>query len=130
MENDEYERLMYGGVPVAFCNDEEQAAFFAFVLEAAGITAVTLRRNVKLDTRPPQVFVAPNDEQRARLLLSQPVAPEVLEEWQLMEEDNEKEWAAPACPVCQDSDPMLESSEPFNQWHCEACGHRWAEKGL
>lgn len=70
-----------------------------------------------------RVAVPADRAEEAERIASQPVPQEIVEE----SKTEIPEYEAPKCPACGAVDPVLEDTEPSNQWLCEACGNEWSE---
>jgi hypothetical protein len=70
-----------------------------------------------------RVFVAADQLEQARLVAAQPIPQDIVEE----SEAEPSDYVSPTCPGCGTADPVLESTDPVNAWHCEACGRDWTE---
>jgi hypothetical protein len=100
------------------CGTAEGAKRVRATLAGAGIES-WLRKPGLLGA--PEVMVAADQLEEARVILSQQISPEILE----ASEIEEPEFVPPVCPRCRTADPVLESAEPVNSWLCEACGQQW-----
>ena len=97
-------------------NDFDEAYVAQSILRSAGIDSeIPNSEIIAIDT--PRLIVAPDDYNAAQLILSQ--APTASSE--------EAGFSGPPCPKCGTPDPVLESVEPTNQWHCEACNNTWTD---
>jgi hypothetical protein len=70
-----------------------------------------------------QVLVAADQLDQARAIASQPIPQDIIED----SETEIPEYKVPKCPKCGAEDPILESVEPSNTWHCEQCDAQWTE---
>jgi hypothetical protein len=71
----------------------------------------------------PQVVVAADQLEEARVIASRPIPQEIIEDSKLVVPD----YVVPECPKCGAGDPTLESSDPSNHWRCEDCGAEWSD---
>ncbi len=120
-----HNQLTMGGVTVAECPTREDAYFLVYVLREQGIRSAVSLPVGPLDLRGPLVKVAPDDEQQARFVLSQPVPAGKREAY-----DSELEVEPPPLPrclVCHSPDVVLDGVDEVNHWRCEVCGHRWTD---
>ncbi|MGI8770108.1 MAG: hypothetical protein ACR2JE_01590 [Acidobacteriaceae bacterium] len=117
--------LQKGGVSVCECETSQEAELYCYVLELAKIKGVVLRRGEKFDLRLPQVRVAPDDAERAKALLSQPIPDATRKDFE--EQFISGDFEIPACKRCGSADVLLEAVEPTNQWRCDKCGARWQD---
>jgi hypothetical protein len=115
--------LTIGGVTVAECSREDDAWFLVRTLEEQGVWSAVLLPDTDLDLRGPQVRVAPDDEEKARLILAQPIPSGKREEYEL-ESEIEPE-PLPVCPMCGAPDLILQGVDQVNHWRCDACGTKW-----
>jgi len=105
------------------CLDRQQAGQLAEVLRQAGIESWIQTPYSAFGLLYPRVFVAADQLDQAREIADRPI-PQVI----AREADVEPaEYEPPCCPKCGVEDPVLESSDPTNQWLCEACGAQWAD---
>lgn len=65
--------LTIGGVTVAECGTPDDAGFLVQILQEEGIRSAVLLPHKRMDLRGYQVRVAPDDEVRAKLILSTPI---------------------------------------------------------
>jgi ribosomal protein S27AE len=119
------EDLSLGGVTVREFDTVGEANLAGYVLDLAGIHAVTVDQSGKFDLRLPSVRVAPEDAQKAATILAQPISADVRGDYEAMQ--SLPDFEAPVCPRCSSGEGMLEAFEPMNQWLCGACGHRWQD---
>jgi hypothetical protein len=124
-EDDFFQDLRLGGVTVREYDTVNDAKLAGYVLDLAGIRAVTVQSNDSFDLRLPFVRVAPEDAEKAATILAQPISAKIRAEFEAMR--NLPDFEAPACPRCSCSEALLEAFEPTNQWLCEECGHRWKD---
>jgi hypothetical protein len=117
--------LHLGGVTVREYDTLKEASIASYVLELAGIESVIGDGRGQFDLRSPFVRVAPHDAEKADSVLSQPVSPQILEDFEAMQ--NLPDFEVPACPQCSSEDVLLEACEPTNQWVCDHCGHSWSD---
>jgi hypothetical protein len=76
-----------------------------------------------LDTTNPRVLVAADQVEEARAVAAQPIPQDIVAE----SEEEPADYIAPNCPGCGAADPVLESADPVNAWHCEVCDREWTE---
>jgi hypothetical protein len=99
--------------------DVEEALMAQSVLRSAGIESVVPTSELgAIDV--PRLVVAPADANTAQLILSRPTHTGSVDGAGFVE---------PVCPQCGAADPLLESVEPTNEWHCESCNHVWRDDG-
>jgi hypothetical protein len=97
--------------------DLEEALLAQSLLRSAGIPSVVPTSEIlAIDT--PRLIVGPSDAVAAQLILSRPDATGDADAAVFLE---------PTCPKCGAVDPILESVEPTNHWHCESCDNRWQD---
>lgn len=127
MSNEQYDpqlvevEIAAAGISIAECETEKEARFLSFVLNNAGIQSGVLVPHGRFDLRYPQVRVAPDDVDRAKAVLTQPITAKLREEFDELIEDFE----VPGCPGCGSREILLESVELGNKWKCDECGHSW-----
>jgi len=101
----------------------EDAQAAAEMLAAAGIKHdLVLPRLDTLDSGAPRLAVMPDDVERARRVLSQPIP----EEFRIFVRTRDQ-FVTPTCSKCGSSEPLLESIEPTNKWRCEVCSNVWLD---
>lgn len=71
----------------------------------------------------PRVLVAADQLEQARIVASNPIPEEIIDESKTVM----PEFEMPRCPHCGAKDPALEGVDPFNSWRCEACGSQWTD---
>jgi hypothetical protein len=76
-----------------------------------------------LDVTNPRVLVAADQLDQARAILAQPIPQDIIDE----SEEETPAYVVPNCPGCGAVDPVLESADPVNAWHCEVCGREWTD---
>lgn len=103
------------------CETPEQVFQLTETLRRAGIDAWVQRPPGEY----PRVLVAADQLEQARAIAAQPIPSDIVAESELPPQ--EVEFDAPVCPTCGAEDPVLESVEPSNTWHCEVCGNDWTE---
>jgi hypothetical protein len=108
--------------PLCDCETQEQARQFAGALLSAGIASW-----VRSTGRYPQIMVAADQLEQARMIASQPIPPDIINEVKADLEAPPAFFESPRCPSCAAEDPLLEGVDPANQWRCEACGRQWVE---
>ena len=108
------------------CKEREEAWQLARALEEAGIDCWIdgPRTQNSQDTRYPRVLVAADQLDRARLIAAQPIPQSIIDESKV----EAPEFELPRCPRCRAADPLLESVDPTNSWHCESCGFDWEDR--
>jgi len=124
------EDLREGGITIHECNDEQEEALCRYVLERAKIPcAIVPGGSDRFALRYGQVKVAPDDVERAKAVLEQPVSPAVMREFeaQYKAEQEAGEFEVPACKKCGSTDVVLEGVDPVNQWQCGSCGAEWQD---
>lgn len=120
-----HNELTMGGVTVAECAKEEDAWFLVYLLEERGIRSAVLLPDRQMDTRLPQVRVAPDDAAQARSILMEPVPDGKREAYD--SEPDAGPFVLPYCPNCASEQVVLEEVCQGNSWRCEQCRHRWTE---
>jgi hypothetical protein len=105
------------------CESREQVSELTEVLRRAGIDSWT-RSNGR---RYPQIVVAADQLEQARMIASQPIPQDIVEEVKADVEGPPEFFESPHCPSCGAEEPTLEGADPTNQWRCEACGRQWVE---
>lgn len=105
------------------CEEWKQAWQLGQALSRAGIEnwPESARRTGNPYSR---VFVAADQLERARLVAAQPIPQDIVEE----SEEDPSDYVAPTCPGCGSPDPVLETADPVNAWHCEVCGRDWTDE--
>jgi hypothetical protein len=110
------------------CESMDQALLLCEVLRRAGIEnwidgqgSGTSYKGLEFSR--PRVMVPADQLDQARILMSNPIPEEVIEDSKI----TVGEFKSPLCPHCGAKDPALEGVNPFNSWRCEACGNQWAE---
>ncbi|MFP5229275.1 MAG: hypothetical protein ACLGXA_16820 [Acidobacteriota bacterium] len=107
------------------CEGPEQVRQLTAALQAAGIDAaaegIPFRPIAAFETV--RILVPLDQLERAREIASRPIPKEITDALKRPAEDFE----VPACPECGAEDPLLESVDPANSWHCETCGARWTD---
>lgn len=121
-----HNELTTGGVTVAKCSREDDAWFLVRILEEHGVRSAVLLPDRRLDLRGPEVRVAPDDKEKARLILVQPIPSGKREEYEL-ESEIEPE-PLPVCPTCGAPDLILLGVDQVNHWRCAACGTKWDQQ--
>lgn len=102
----------------------EDAQAAGELLGAASIEYdMILPRADTLDMGALRLAVMPEDVERARRLLSQPIP----EECRILVRTRDQ-FTVPTCTKCGSPDPLLDSIEPTNQWRCEVCAHLWSDR--
>jgi hypothetical protein len=104
------------------CDTSEQAQELSTALLQAGIES-WVQQAREFGRRYPRVLVAADQLDRARVIASRPIPPEIVEE----NETKIPDFEPPACPKCGAADPVLEGVDPANSWFCEQCGQRWTD---
>jgi hypothetical protein len=105
------------------CETREQARQLTEALRRAGIDS-WLRSTSR---RFPQIMVAADQLEQARMIAAQPIPAEIVAEVKRETEHGPEYFEMPVCPKCGAQDPLLLGVDPANQWRCEACGKEWAE---
>jgi hypothetical protein len=101
------------------CETIEQAIQLCEVLRQAKIDCGYESRGLVY----PRVHVAADQLDQARAIAAKPIPQEIIDDSKIEEPD----YVVPRCPKCGAEDPVLESVEPSNTWHCEQCDARWTE---
>jgi len=115
--------LRLAGVVVGEYDTVNEANLAEYVLDLSGIQAVVV--NNTFDLTLPSLRVAPDDAERAKVLLAQPISASVRADYEATR--HLADFEIPGCPHCRCEEVLLEEVEPSNQWLCEECGHRWAD---
>ena len=118
--------LTIGGITVAECGTTEDAWFLAQILKEQGIRSAVSLPDKRMDLRGPQVRVAPDDEERARLAFAQPIPPGKRAAYD-SEPDVEPD-PLRVCASCGAPALILEGVDEVNHWRCEVCGSKWDER--
>jgi hypothetical protein len=110
------------------CENKEEAWQIGEVLRIAGIESWAQRPGVSFGTRSiasleTQILVAADQLDDARAVIAKPIPQEIIDQSKAPVED----FVVPACPKCGAPDPILESIEPANTWHCEVCNAEWSD---
>jgi ribosomal protein S27AE len=123
-DGDESERAEFSWkTELCECETREQVWQLAEALRRAGID-----RWVQGDGRRyPRIMVAADQLERARMVASQPVSRDIVDEVRQGLESRPS-FEMPCCPTCGAQDPLLEPVDPANRWRCGACGRRWVEE--
>ncbi len=101
----------------------EDARAAAEMLGAAGLEYDLLLPDATgFTARSPRLAVLPENVERVREMLANPIP----EEFRELVRTRER-FIVPVCVACGAPDPLLESIEPSNEWRCEVCGHVWRE---
>jgi hypothetical protein len=119
--------------PLYACDEASEAWQISEVLRRAGIESWIARkgaRNVVVWDETMggriQVLVAADQLDEAREIAARPIPQDIVEESKDLDAPVE-DFVPPTCPQCHTEDPVLESSDPSNNWLCEACGARWSD---
>ncbi len=113
--------------PLRECGSEAEARALSEVLRRVGIESwVELPGRRGFALASPRVVVAADQLEQAIEATAKPIPQSLLDEFSAPA----AEFEAPRCPACHAEDPVLESTDPTNQWLCEACGKQWAEPPL
>jgi hypothetical protein len=126
--DDRWEVIRLAGVVACDCLTEEQIALCGNVLEQENIDFVVTRPREILDRSFPQLLVAAEDLDRARIALAKPIEEATRQQAEL--DLAVGDYPTILCPSCSTADPLLESVDPGNQWLCESCGNRWSDPTL
>lgn len=116
------------------CDSPEEAWQIAEVLRRAGIESwiegprsyaySSGSEHTSLDVGSQSVRVAADQLDEARIIISRPIPQEIVEESQA----TAPEYEPPVCPQCGAADPVLENTDPVNEWKCESCGAEWVDE--
>ena len=117
--------LCEGGVTIAEFKTEEECNFAVYLLAEGGIRSGVLLPERRLDLRPPQVRVSPDDEAVARNILAQPITAAKRAEYNA--EPECELFCTPSCPKCMSCEIVLDSVANGNLWRCDVCGESWTE---
>jgi hypothetical protein len=105
------------------CEEWKQAWQLGQALSRAGIDNWPESSDRRGGERYSRVQVAADQLDQARMIASQPIPRDIVDE----SNEDPDEYAPPVCPGCGAADPVLESADPMNLWHCEVCGRDWTE---
>ena len=94
------------------------------VLKQSGIESWLQVPRSAMDPTVPMIQVAADDLERAAAVLAKPIPEEI----RSAANANVEDFELPRCPRCGAEDPLLEATDPVNQWSCEACGHTWKDE--
>jgi hypothetical protein len=125
--------------PLCECDTKEQVEQLSEALSRAGIDCWIERPSSKFSTYDFRVLVAADQLDQARVIASQPIPQDIVDESK--EDNSEPEYfQVPACPKCGAADPVLcpaeepkkgepkpKESDWVNNWLCESCGHTWSD---
>lgn len=103
------------------CESQQQAWQLCETLRRAGIDSWITVQGTDLV----RVAVAADQLEQAQVIADQPIPQDIVEESKA--DSNEPVYETPKCPACGAEDPVLENTDPVNQWHCEECGKDWAD---
>jgi hypothetical protein len=103
--------------------DSAEAFQLREALSRAGIESWVDNRADRVGLSGPKILVAADQLEAAQAIVAQPIPQEILDE----SRDLVPEYVPPTCPKCHAEDPVLESTDPSNNWLCEACGARWSD---
>jgi ribosomal protein L37AE/L43A len=73
------------------------------------------------------IRVAADQLDQAKEVAARPIPQEIIAQWKKLEDAPTYE--LPSCPKCGAPDPLLESVDPTNSWHCESCENDWTDPG-
>lgn len=99
------------------CETRQQALELCEVLQRANINNRYRTHGLPY----PQVYVAADQLEQARLIADKPIPQDIIDELKI----EVPEYEVPKCPKCGTEDPLLESVEPTNHWRCENCDNEW-----
>lgn len=99
------------------CETRQQALELCEVLQRANIDNRYRTHGLSY----PQVYVAADQLEEARLIAEKPIPQDIVDDLKV----EVPEYEVPKCPKCGTEDPLLESVEPTNHWHCENCDAEW-----
>lgn len=106
------------------CKEWNEAWQIRESLQRAGIESwIESTRGYDMLQAGPRIVVPADQLDQARAILAQSIPQGIVAE-SLQEIP---EYQSPTCPKCRAADPVLESADPVNAWHCEACDCRWTE---
>jgi hypothetical protein len=108
----------------SFATERQTADAHTFLAESGVLGYIVPSWMREARNQGPCLVVRPADARNAALILAEPIPTHIASEPDLEPED----FSFPACPICGALEPLLESADPTNQWHCEECQHRWAEE--
>lgn len=104
------------------CETIEEAQQLVEALQTAGLDGwVQLPR--EFGRRYAQVVVAADQLEQAQAIAAKPIPQDIIDDSKV----KVPEFVAPKCPKCGAEDPILESAEPTNHWHCEQCNADWSD---
>jgi hypothetical protein len=109
--------------------DNRTVANARLALTAVGIESVSVYpQQGSSDMRAPRVVVAPDDAEHAASVLAQLTTEHLSADSDDSPIDEFQAFEEPRCPACGADESVLESVDPVNEWHCEACGKNWLEE--
>ncbi len=114
------------------CETSEEASRIDEVLRRARIQCWTDRRGTSFGTRSVaargiRIMVAADELEEARAVIAMPIPQEVIHQVKEESQAASEDFVPPTCPKCRAEDPLLESIDPTNTWHCENCGATWTD---
>lgn len=106
------------------CEESELAWQIREVLQRAGIESWIEAPNANaMGVSGPRILVAADQLEEARTIAERPIPQEIIDQSRVKVED----FVPPSCPKCGAMDPLLDSVDPTNTWHCEVCDAQWSE---
>jgi predicted RNA-binding Zn-ribbon protein involved in translation (DUF1610 family) len=117
--------ILNGGITIGTFDSEYEAGLAGYALELAKIQSGVATSNQQFGLQGIELRVAPDDGERAIVILSKPMPDSVREDYEAMK--NAGDFELPTCPKCGSQEVLLVSAEPSNQWECDVCGHAWQD---
>jgi hypothetical protein len=108
------------------CGEREQALQICEMLRRAGIErwlGNPSSRFASMEISGHEIFVPADQLEQAQVIAAQPVPQDIVDQ----SKESTPEYELPVCPKCGAADPVLESADPVNSWHCEACENDWSD---
>lgn len=111
--------------PLCEC-ESQQARQLVRALKQAGIETWTggpgvYARDKDWGPEMTRITVAADQLEQARQIMEKPIPQDIIDDLNA----EVPEYEVPKCPKCGTEDPLLESVEPTNHWHCENCDTEW-----
>jgi hypothetical protein len=105
------------------CETTDQAYQIRVMLHQGGIESWVDNRANSVGLSGPKILVAADQLEAAQRIAAQPIPQEIVDDLKV----EVPEYIPPKCPKCHAEDPVLESTDPSNNWLCEACGALWSD---
>ena len=110
---DSYGDLRLGGVTVGEYDTQNDAGLATYVLDLEDIRSVAGDGSGRFDLRLPFVRVAPEDVEKATVILARPVSAQTKADYQELR--TLPDFEVPGCPHCSCAEVLLEEVEPTNR---------------